>query len=241
MKFITGQLCTTPMTNYTHAKQTLTEHGLQLSHNTSMSDTCQCYRQVSCWYKTNLNIKRLLSLEKNREFLKCCGRQIMALRSYHEIMSFKNDESMQIRFTSEGNPGNLLRLLVELGDMVLKEHLSSAPNNAKYQSPTFQITQLLLQVNGYKKKILHEVRAAIYFSVCADEASGVANKEQLSLILRFVDQAGMVREEFLSFLLCEYGTTGEAVSNPITNAVRKYGLDLRYLCGQGYDSAGNGW
>ena len=39
--------------------------------------------------------------------------------------------------------------------------------------------------------------------------------------------------------MCEYGTTGEAVSNLITNALRKYGLDLRYLCGQGYDGAGN--
>ena len=97
----------------------------------------------------------------------------------------------------------------------------------------------MVQVNGYKKKILHEVRAAKYYSVCADEASDVANKEQLSLILRFVDQAGLVREEYTSFFLCEYGTTGEAISNLITNALRKYGLDLRYLCGQGYDGAGN--
>ena len=32
----------------------------------------------------------------------------------------------------------LLRLLFESGDMVLKEHLCSAPNNAKYQTPTIQ-------------------------------------------------------------------------------------------------------
>ena len=70
-----------------------------------------------------------------------------------------------------------------------------------------------------QEKILQEVRAAKYFSVCADEASDVANKEQLSLILRFVDQAGLVREEFISFF-GEYGTTGEAVSNLITNALR---------------------
>ena len=40
--------------------------------------------------------------------------------------------------TSEGIPGNfLLRLLVEAGDLVLKENLSSAPNNSKYQSPSY--------------------------------------------------------------------------------------------------------
>ena len=102
--------------------------------------------------------------------------------------------------------------------MVLKEHLSSAPNNAKYQSPTIQNDLINATGEWIQEKILHEVRAAKYFSVCADEASDVANKEQLSLILRFVDQAGLVREEFISFFLCEYGTTGEAVSNLITNA-----------------------
>ena len=74
--------------------------------------------------------------------------------------------------------------------------------------------------------------------MCTDEAADVANKEQMSLILRFVDQAGMVRVEFCHFL-CEYGTTGEVVSNIITNALRKYGLDLRYLCDQSYNGAGN--
>ena len=92
-------------------------------------------------------------------------------------MSFKNDESMQSSVPSEGNPGNflaLLRLLVEFGDMVLKEHLSSAPNNAKYQSPTIQND--LHAGEWILEKILHEVRAAKYSSVCADEASDVAIK-----------------------------------------------------------------
>ena len=43
----------------------------------------------------------------------------------------------------------LLRLLVESGDMVLKEHLCSAPNISHLQ---FKMTSLMLQVNGYKKK-----------------------------------------------------------------------------------------
>ena len=251
-KSITGQLCTTPMTNFTRAKQTLTEHSLQLSHNTSMSDTCQFVAMLQTGLlsvQNQLEHQANAKVRKNREFLKgilkvifFCGRQNIALRGHHEIMSFKNDESMQSSVSSEGNPGNflaLLRLLVESGDMVLKDHLSSAPKNAKYQSPTIQNDLINATGEWMQEKILQEVRAAKYFSVCADEASDVANKEQLSLILRFVDQAGLVREEFISFFLCEYGTTGEAVSNLITNALRKYGLDLRYLCGQGYDGAGN--
>ena len=116
-----------------------------------MSDTCQFVAMLQTGLlsvQIQLEHQANAKVRKNREFLKgilkvifFCGRQNIALRGHHEIMSFKNDESMQSSVSSEGNPGNflaLLTLLVEPGDMVLKEHLSSAPNNAKYQSPTIQ-------------------------------------------------------------------------------------------------------
>ena len=40
-------------------------------------------------------------------------------------------------------------------------------------------------------------------------------KEQLPLVLRFVDEAGAIREEFIEFILCESGTTGEALARTI--------------------------
>lgn len=38
-----------------------------------------------------------------------------------------------------------------------------------------------------------------FFSVCADEAADSSNKEQLPLVLRFVDATNSVREEFVEF------------------------------------------
>ena len=141
-KSITGQLCTTPMTNFTRAKKN--------TNRACMSDTCQFVAMLQTGLLSvqyQLEHQANAKVRKNREFLKgilkvmfFCGMQNIALRGYHEVMSFMNDESMQSSVPSEGNPGNflaLLRLLVEFGDMVLKEHLSSAPKNAKYQSPTF--------------------------------------------------------------------------------------------------------
>ena len=90
-----------------------------------------------------------------------------------------------------------------------------------------------------QENILEEVREAKFLSVCADEAADSSNKEQLSLMLRFVDKTGVVREEFISFLLCEFGTTGEALSKIIITALSKYALDVGYLRGQSYDGAGN--
>ena len=45
----------------------------------------------------------------------------------------------------------------------------------------------------------------------------VANKEQLLLITRFVDQSGMIREDFVEFVLCDTGTSGQIIADKINS------------------------
>ena len=60
------------------------------------------------------------------------------------------------------------------------------------------------------------------YSILADEASDVSCKEQLSLVIRFVDQKSIIREEFLGFLhCCKEGTSGEALANLITDQLKE--------------------
>ena len=47
-----------------------------------------------------------------------------------------------------------------------------------------------------------------YFSIMSDEAADISNKENLSVVIRFLDCTKTVREEFVGFCLCEHGTTG---------------------------------
>lgn len=49
--------------------------------------------------------------------------------------------------------------------------------------------------------------------------------------MQFVDEAGTIREEFVEFILCESGTTGEALAGTITGTLEKFALDLSYLRG----------
>ena len=67
----------------------------------------------------------------------------------------------------------------------------------------------------------------------------MANKEQLPLIIRFVDQSGMIREEFLEFVLCDTGASGQEIANMIKFTLEKLTLDLSDLRGQRYDGASN--
>ena len=73
-------------------------------------------------------------------------------------------------------------------------------------------------------QISGEIRESKYFSVIADEATDVSNKENLSLVIRFVDNKQTIREEFAGFHICEEGTTGLAIKNVIINAVTELGF-----------------
>ena len=70
------------------------------------------------------------------------------------------------------------------------------------------------------------------FSVMADEAADVSNKENL-------DSSKNIREEFVGFRLCGEETTGNTMKELIINSVRDLGLTMDNCRGQSYDGAGN--
>ena len=64
--------------------------------------------------------------------------------------------------------------------------------------------------------------------------SDVSNKEQVSIVIRFVD-SNCIREDFI---LTER-VTGEVLACNIKDTLTKYGLDFKNCRGQGYDGASN--
>lgn len=83
-----------------------------------------------------------------------------------------------------------------------------------------------------------EIRKSKYFSIMSDEAADVSNKENLSVVIRFLDSTKTVREGFVGFYLCEDGTTGAAFKDLIIGAVADLGLSMDDCRGQCYDGAG---
>ena len=68
--------------------------------------------------------------------------------------------------------------------------------------------------------------------------SDVSNKEQVSIVIRFVDSSNCIHEEFLDFILTKR-VTGEVLAYNIKDTLTKYGLDFKNCRGQGYDGASN--
>ncbi|CAB3996966.1 52 kDa repressor of the inhibitor of the kinase-like [Paramuricea clavata] len=61
----------------------------------------------------------------------------------------------------------------------------------------------------------------------------------MAIVLRFVDNLMNTREEFLGFIPCQKGLSGEALSEEISNFIKDIGQCMEDCCGQGYDGAGN--
>ena len=158
-----------------------------------------------------------------------CGRQNLALGGHR-------DDSTNV--DTSHNPGNfqtLLDLRIEGGDKVLQDHFKNAPRDETYCST---IQNEIIDCCGHhiRQIIINEVKEATYFSVLADEARDVSNKEQMPLVLQFVDKNGNNHEEFIKFILC---VSGAAITKSITTEIRSLGLDIQNCRGQAYDGAGN--
>ena len=70
--------------------------------------------------------------------------------------------------------------------------------------------------------IISEVRVLEFqeprvFSILADEVRDCSNTEQISFVMRYVDKSCQIREEFIHFLECESGTSGQELCLKIVN------------------------
>ena len=121
----------------------------------------------------------------------------------------------------------------------MEDHFKNAAKNATYRSKTIQGEIIRITGTLVRAKLVDEIKDAVFFSIMADEASDISVKEQLSLVLRFVDGEGKIREEFIGFIHCNEGTSGQAIADNIFHKLDELGIDIMNCRGQGYDGAGN--
>ena len=86
---------------------------------------------------------------------------------------------------------------------------------------------------------VNEIKDAKIFTVLADEATHCSNMEQMAIVLRFIDNFFKVKEEFLGFIPCTNGLSGEALSAEIKNFIDSIALRMEERRGKVYDRAGN--
>ncbi|XP_021745267.1 zinc finger MYM-type protein 1-like [Chenopodium quinoa] len=139
------------------------------------------------------------------------------------------------------NRGNFLELLKWLGEKVeeVRQHtLENAPKNCQMISPSIQKDIINCCAKETTRCIIEEV-GDDYFAILADESSDVSQKEQLALVLRFVNRdSGKVMERFLGIVHVG-NTTALTLKDAIMSLLVEHSLSPSMIRGQGYDGASN--
>lgn len=234
------RLVTLPLTFWTNATEKLRKHATSQMHKNASVFADNFIRVMKSQQKSigeQMSEAVALQVESNKKKLQpivktilFCGRQNIPLRGHRESSDSKNP----------GNFRALLKFRVDSGDDLLKDHLENAPKNATYISNTIQNEIIVIVGELFQKKILEDVHAGSnVFALIADESRDCSNKEQMALIIRYVDQNKMIQETFLGFVECPFGTTGEELGTLIKSSCTAIGLDLNLCRAQGYDGASN--
>ena len=161
------------------------------------------------------------------------GKQGFALRGHRNDRVHWEDEDGS---SNEGNFVQLVRFRAET-DTILADHLTKGPKNARYTSKTIQNELVGVIGDKIRDDIIQEVKSAKHYTVIADEVTDAANKEELSLVFRYVYN-GEIREVFVDFLEVER-ITGRVLGEAILKWLRNHGISPTDMRGQCYDGASN--
>ncbi|XP_057487427.1 uncharacterized protein LOC130773516 [Actinidia eriantha] len=131
----------------------------------------------------------------------------------------------------------MIKLMACYNEEVAKVVLDRAPQNATYTSPKIQKEILHILSSNVKRAICEEIGDA-KFCIIVDEARDESKREQMALVLRFVDNDGYVRERFFGVVHVS-DTMATTLKNAIFATLSHYNLNVQDIRGQGYDGASN--
>ena len=146
-----------------------------------------------------------------------------------------HDESLDS--LNRGNFLEMVKLLASYNTEVNEVVLENAPKNAKYTSPGVQKEILIILTRKVQKSIREEIGNS-KFCIMVDEARDESKKEQMAIVLRFVNKEGFIKERFLD-LIHVNNTTALTLKESICAVLSANGLSIQDIRGQGYDGASN--
>jgi hypothetical protein len=115
--------------------------------------------------------------------------------------------------------------------------LDNAPGNAKYIAHSVQQEILDLLSRKVQKSIREEIGNS-KFCIMVDKARDESKKEQMALVLRFVNNEGIIMECFLDVVHVS-DTAALTLKQSIYAILADNNLSVQDIRGQGYDGARN--
>ena len=154
-------------------------------------------------------------------------RQGLAFRGHDE-----SEDSI-----NQGNFLELLHFVADHNEDIKKVVFKNAPENLKMIAPKIQKDIVNAMAVETTNAILRDVGDEL-FSILVDESRDISVKEQMTVILRYVDKKGYIIERFIG-IVHVHDTTSLSLKASIESLFAKHGLSMSSLRGQGYDGASN--
>ncbi|XP_012835791.1 PREDICTED: zinc finger MYM-type protein 1-like [Erythranthe guttata] len=188
----------------------------------------------------NQHIETIVCKQSDKEK----GKYKMRLNTSIEVARYLSTQGLAFRghdeSESSANPGNFIALVKTFGRInsdIEAITLKNAPLNHKMICSDIQKEI----VNAFAMEVLRAIISDIgdsTFCLMVDEARDISMKEQMALVVRYVDKSGSVIERFLGV---EHVTDTSALTlkSTIDDFFSRYGLSVSKLRGQGYAGASN--
>ncbi|XP_050103969.1 uncharacterized protein LOC126583581 isoform X2 [Malus sylvestris] len=146
-----------------------------------------------------------------------------------------HDESL--KSSNRGNYLELMHFLSKHNEQVRKVVFENAPKNLKYTSSDIQKDLVcacaIETINAITKDMEGE-----FFSLLVDGSRDSSTKEQMTVVLRYVNKKGEAIEKFLG-VQHVFSTTSSSLEEAIERFFATTNLSMSKLRGQGYDGASN--
>lgn len=132
------------------------------------------------------------------------------------------------------NKGNFIEILETFGDEKLKTKLNTRYGH--YTSHEYQNDLISVIAKCTKENILKKISNLRAYSILVDETKDASKKEQLSFIIRFIDQKFNIYEKALGCFHMEK-CDAQSLSQEIFKIIAANNLDINKCIGQCYDGA----
>ncbi|XP_058222599.1 uncharacterized protein LOC131332410 [Rhododendron vialii] len=194
--------------------------------------------RFSKWKKVNNSMRCPFAIHMGKD-LNSCHR--CALGKCHDLLNqAQHIEKVVEKQTSEQVAKNRLRLKTSI-DAVKWLTLHNCALRGRDESSTssnrgncIDLIELLASYNPDVDKVINGGK----FCIIVDESQDESNREQMAIVLRFVDKDGLIQERFFD-IVHVLNTASATLKEHICTVLACHSLSVQNIRGQGYDGASN--
>lgn len=173
---------------------------------------------------------------------------IEILKRMFSVIRFIGSRGLPFRGSNEqigncqnGNYLGILELLAEY-DPLLNSHITKYANkgkgNVSFMSSTITDEFIQLIAREVRAAVVQQIHLSKYFSLIVDSTPDVSHIDELTIIIRYLDEAGVAVERFLAFLE-NFGHKGKEMETSVTDFLDETDVIISDCRGQSYDNAKN--